>query len=433
MALNNPSLFQKSSNATWQTLQHTPLPRLQEAEAKNPDPTAKGWISLAAISKEYSTNTPELIQALQNWRAQYPSHPGNALLPGSSTLDQLMAEHPPRHIALLLPLQGPMASSGQTVRSGFMSAYYENIGKTPEKQAVSFYDTNETSDIGALYKKAIDEGADMVIGPLTKPQVEALIQVNQFNVRVLALNYTQPSFFKSLPNNFYEFGLSPASEAEQVGAKARQAGLSNALIIATDDAWGHRVADALKAEWQGAGGKITDSLYFTANANLTSDVANLLHVNPKKDTELTRKDNSKAVLAEQRRQDFDVIFVFAQPDTGRQIVPLLRFYYAGNVPVYSISSIYSGRPNPGKDRDLNGVTFSEIPWIIEKAHAGAATPVQYDRLYAIGRDAYLLSQALPRLNSMPNFPVYGATGALELSQQQIHQRLPAVKMHGGQI
>ena len=117
---------------------------------------------------------------------------------------------------------------------------------------------------------------------------------------------------------------------------------------------------------------------------------------------------------------------------ARQIVPLLRFYYAGNVPIYSISAVYSGHPNPVKDKDLNGVTFCEIPWIIQMSHT-EGSPGQYDRLYAIGRDAYLLSQSLPRLNSMPNFPIYGATGALDMDQQRIHQRLPWVTMHGGRI
>ncbi|HVY53661.1 MAG TPA: penicillin-binding protein activator, partial [Gammaproteobacteria bacterium] len=64
---------------------------------------------------------------------------------------------------------------------------------------------------------------------------------------------------------------------------------------------------------------------------------------------------------------------------------------------------------------------------------GTATPDQYNRLYAIGRDAYLLSQSLTRLNTLPNFPIYGATGALSLEQQQVHQRLPWVTIRDGQI
>jgi uncharacterized protein len=431
-SISDPSLWKKSSNATWQTLQHTPLPALQTAQVNSQDPIAKGWLDLAIISKQYSTNTPELVQALQNWRRNYPSHPGNELIPNDGTLNQLTTTTPPQHIALLLPLHGPMASSGEVVKNGFLSAYYDHKAQNAQ-QKISFYDTNETADIGALYQKAASEGADMIIGPLTKPEVESLQRLNHFDVKVLALNYTSTSFFRSPPNNFYQFGLSPTDETQQMANKARQAGHINALIIADNNAWGQRVTDAAKSQWQGQGGKVIDTLYFTPQTNLTQSIASLLHINPKVDQHLAKQGNTRSTLAEQRRQDFDVIFIFAQPDTARQIIPLLRFYYAGNIPVYSISAIYSGRPNPIKDRDLNGVTFCETPWIIQMAHSNAATPNQYNRLYAVGRDAYLLSQAMPRLNTLPNFPIYGATGALDMEQQQVHQRLPWVTMRDGQI
>lgn len=431
--VNDPAIWTKSANTTWHTLQHTPLHTLQEAEATNQNQNAKGWLNLAIISKKYSTNSTQLIHELQSWRSSYPAHPGNQLFPSDITLNQLAAEPEPQHIAVLLPLKGSLAASGQTVRSGFLSAYYDHTGQAADKQAVSFYDTNEAANLDSLYQKAIDEGADVIVGPLTKSQVETLRKAGQFKVRVLALNYTTPSFFSSLPANYYEFGLSPENEAKQLSNKARQNGRSHALVIASNDAWGHRVVETLNSQWKSDGGTIVDSLYFTKQSNLTQDIATLLHINPKEDQDLTREDNSKSVLSEQRRQDFDVIFLFAQPDMARQIVPLLRFYYAGNVPVYSISTIYSGHPNPVKDKDLNGVTFCEIPWLIQMAHSSSGSPGQYDRLYAIGRDAYLLSQSLPRLSLLPNFPIYGATGALDMTQQRIYQRLPWVTMHGGRI
>lgn len=431
--LNNPELWKKSTNTTWQALQHTPLPALQKALGTYEDPIAKGWLSLAIISKQYSTDTAQLIKELQTWQQNYPPHPGNALIPDDETLEPLRSQSPPQHIALLLPLTGKMATSGQIVRNGFVSAYYASLGNTPQKQVVSFYDTNATTDLAALYQKAVTAGADIIIGPLTKPEVESLSQLNHFEVPVLTLNYTSSSFFKTLPAHFYEFGLSPTAEAQQIALKARQAGLSKALVIASADAWGHRVADALSAQWQSSGGKMVESFYFTGQSDLTRDIANLLHVNPQEDQVLSRNGTNKATLAEQRRQDIDVIFIFAQPDLGRQIIPLLRFYYAGNIPFYSISAIYSGRPNPAKDKDLDGVTFTEIPWLIQLAENPAATPEQFERLYAVGRDAYLLSQTLPRLTALPAFPMYGATGALEIDHQQIHQRLPVIKMHDGHI
>jgi outer membrane PBP1 activator LpoA protein len=266
-SVSDPALYGKSSNTTWHTLQHTPLPTLQEAAATNQDPNAKGWLSLAVISKKYSTNSPQLIKELQNWRNAYPSHPGNTLFPNDSTLNQIASAPQPTHIAVLLPLHGSMAASGQIVRSGFLSAYYDNMGQASQKQAISFYDTNETQDLGSLYQKAVNEGADLVVGPLTKAEVDALHNFNHFNVRVLALNYSASSFFSSLPANFYEFGLSPVEETQQMSDKASHAGHTQALVIASDDAWGHRVTNALNSSWKSKGGSINDTLYFTKQSN----------------------------------------------------------------------------------------------------------------------------------------------------------------------
>lgn len=427
------SLSKNSNSSNWQTLSHTPLASLQQAEASSQDPNNKGWLSLAIIAKQDSTNAAELINHLKTWRAENPEHPANELIPDTSTLDQLLSQPKPKHIALLLPLKGSLSSSGQAVRNGFLAAYYDNLKQGQEKQALSFYDSNENKDLAALYQKAKEEGADLVIGPLSKAQVEAMHGLANFDVPVLALNYTQTSFFKSMPSNFYEFGLSPTAEATQLAHQAHHSGLKTALIISSKDTWGYRVTEALKSEWQSEGGTVSDSLYFNSQTNLTQEIAQLLHINPKADRALMHKENNKSALANQRRQDFDVIFIFAQPDMGRQIVPLLRFYYADNVPLYSISAIYSGRPNPAKDKDLNGITFCETPWLIQQAHQPSDSPEQFDRLYALGRDAYVLSQSLPRANTLSNFPIYGTTGALSMEQQQVHQRLPWVTMHNGQI
>ncbi|HLB57220.1 MAG TPA: penicillin-binding protein activator, partial [Gammaproteobacteria bacterium] len=152
--------------------------------------------------------------------------------------------------------------------------------------------------------------------------------------------------------------------------------------------------------------------------------ANLLHVNRKEDREKMQEDNTRASLEQQRRHDFDVIFLLAQPDKAREIVPLLKYYYADNVPIYSTSAIYSGSPAPQKDVDLNGVYFCDIPAVL-LGRTG-------NRLFAVGQDAYLLSNQLPRLAKLPNFPLYGETGALTLtSKQQIYRRLPWTQMHAG--
>ncbi len=419
--VENPAFWGQSPEIVWAQLQQTPAHKLADAELSN-NSTISGWAKLTLLSRQYSTNTPELAQRLMAWRNQYPNHPGNRLIPDNSTLESLLKTTPPQHIALLLPLQGKFGAPGQVVKDGFLNAYYENLSK---QQNVAFYDTQSNPNIAALYQEAVSKGADVVIGPLTKDQVTQLMHSTSFSVPTIALNYTDTGWMSSLPSNLYQFGLSPLDEAKQLADKATAAGLTRAIIIAPKSEWGTTAVKALSDRWQAQGGKISDVLYFSDKSNLSQDIAGLMHINQKEDIDKSRDKEDKATLAEQRRQDFDVVFLLAPPKNARIIVPLLRFYYLGKTPVYATSSVYSGSPQPQRDMDLNGVIFCDIPWVF---HNGSG-----NRLFAVGRDAYQISQNLPRFTALPNFPMYGATGELTLTpQRQFYRQLTWVQMHHGQ-
>lgn len=424
--LADPQFWQGSTANIWDKLTHTALPKLQTALSTTQNSTNRAWLQLAIINKQHSSNTPELIRQLMQWRKENSSHPANALFPDDTALTRLLNTPAPKHIALLLPLEGQLSTQGQVVREGFLSAYYESSLKN--QQTVSFYDTNKNPNIVALYQQALQEGADIVVGPLSKEQVQMLLKQSAFSISTLALNYTD-IYFGTLPTNFYEFGLSPVDEAQQVADKAWQAGQLHALVIAPQSDWGQRIAKPLIARWQALGGKVSDTYYFTDQANLSDGIANLLHINQKEDRSKMQENNNKDYLQQQRRQDFDVILLIAQPQAARAIVPLLKYYYAGDIPIYAPSTIYTGAPDPQLDSDLNGVHFCDIPWIFKDVANGDK---HTNRLYAVGLDAYLLSNALPRLSALSNFPLYAATGALSLnSKNQIYRRLPWTQMHAG--
>jgi uncharacterized protein len=144
--------------------------------------------------------------------------------------------------------------------------------------------------------------------------------------------------------------------------------------------------------------------------------------------------NSKNTAATERRRDVDVIFLLAPPHYARSIVPLLNFYYASDIPIYATSAIYSGVPAPQKDADLNGVRFCDIPWLLNASDHHLSKSNRYNRLYAVGQDAYLIGTELARLQQLPYFPLYGSTGILTVKRnQQIYRYLPWTTMHDGHI
>lgn len=431
---NVVTLWEGNTAATWDKLQHTSVARLTALNEITNDPTQSAWLELALISKRSSANTAELAGQLMAWRVKNPNHAAGSLFPSNIALSQLRSNPTPRQIAVLLPERGAFGPSAQTLREGFLNAYYGNLYRD-SNQSIKFYDTTK-ADISSVYKQAIADGADFVIGPLAKNHVQKLSASNSFPMPTLALNYTDQNA-RSLPTNLYQFGLLPEDEAAQIADRAIKSGVKNAIVIAPQNAWGKRMAYAFTTSWHAAGGAIQDTWYYGQRANFNQDVARLMNIDPTADKKLMEEDNDKEVLEKQRRHDFDVVFIFAQPQDARIIVPLLRYYYATNIPIYGSSSIYTGytsKQSQNKDTDLDGVIICDIPWSKQVAQGQITDATQSDRLYAVGQDAYLLSQTLTRLTLLPNFPIYGTTGALTLSSsRQIHRRLPCMAIKNGVV
>ena len=124
-----------------------------------------------------------------------------------------------------------------------------------------------------------------------------------------------------------------------------------------------------------------------------------------------------------RRQDADGIMMVAEPTIARQFKPLFAFYFGGDLPVFSPSMIYEGSPDPSRDQDLNGVTFTDTPWILSEDNkfresARNAMPEikgQLGRLFAMGADAWTLSTRLSLLRFMEDAFVDGQTGILTMN------------------
>ena len=143
-----------------------------------------------------------------------------------------------------------------------------------------------------------------------------------------------------------------------------------------------------------------------------------------------------------RRQDIDFVFLAATPQQARQIKPTLAFQYAGDLPVYATSHLYTGTNNPTQDQDLNGIRFCETPWLLNpsdptRQQVAAQWPQangSMGRLYAMGVDAYRLAPRLPELKAVPSLQIDGLTGTLSLNPtQRIERQLQWAEFRNGQV
>ena len=406
--------------ALWLSLTKLPVEEINTLAIEAPQGSLlQGYMQLALIARLKTNNPQAMLGALEEWQRKHPHHPGNELLPSplSNLQNQLYAT--PRQIALLLPLTGALKGPGLALKDGFLTAY--DTSDAAATTRIRIYNTAD-NNAAALYKQAVEEGADYIVGPLSKADV-ALVANLSHPVPTLLLNDA------NLPqnDNAFSFGLSPAHEARQVAAKARKNGLGRALIIAPEGPWGNEIAHAVTDQWRINGGIVGDTYAYQPNADLNHGIQDFLHAI---NVESLNKQHKPLVVdnSPKRRQDFDVIFLVAYPSVARQIKPLLNYYFANDIPVYATSSVYGGSPNTQKDRDLNGIIFCDMPWIFSHHIKSENWPEQfnsYDRLYALGMDSFALGTQLNQLRLFPAMGVSDKSGIVYLTPNQRIARMLA--------
>lgn len=393
----------------WLTLTTLSSPDLNAMAAEaTPRSELDGWTQLALIPRRYGDNGPQMLEALMAWAGHHPQHPARLMLPGSLEAFQDKIFAPPKRIALLLPMSGALSGPGGAIRDGFMAA----LAQSPERGdiGVKFYDTH-LGAVDSLYRQAIADGAQFVVGPLSKQEV-AQIGNMAHPVPTLLLNDVN----KIYPDGAYQFGLSPPNEAKQVAAVASRRGYRRALIIAPEGVWGEDITSAFVKQWQGNGGKVVDIYRYQPQTDLQQGIRQLLHASDAK----TQGEGPK------RREDFDMIFLVAYPSKARQIMPTLRYYFVGNTPVYATSSVYSGSQNSQQDRDLDGIQFCDMPWVFRHQMGNRNWPEQlnsYNRLYALGMDSYALTKKLNQLMIFPAIGLSEQSGILYLNSDHVVGRV----------
>ena len=391
------------------------------------------WVALASIAKDPSLTLNQHLQALQSWRQRHPSHPAATELPGGLSLLEDLARKQPKHIALLLPLSGKLANSGKAVRDGFMAAYFQATQKADTVPTITMIDTAKASTMDDAYANAIALGAELVIGPLSKDNVRALAQAESLPLPTLALNYSdQVQSVKETPDDFYQFGLAAEDEAVLIAERAYLEGHRRALALTPDTEWGERIYTAFEKRWLALGGEIAEHNRYGKLKDYNPVIKSLLNVDDSQRRFRTIRSllRTPAEFEPRRRQDVDWVFMVSLPKQGRQIRPMFDFNFAANIPVYSTSHIFSGVPQPKRDADLNGIRFTDIPWLVtpgpirqqvEQAQPKAKGP--YARLYAMGADAFRLYPRLQQLAAFPNSQIFGFTGDLGLDQSaRIHRK-----------
>lgn len=366
-----------------------------------------GWLELARIVKNNATRADALDEGIARWRARFPNHPADLSLLVDLRSEWQTTRLKTDRIAVLLPLTGHLGATGTAILDGILAAYHDS--PAAHRPSLRVYDVSgDPGEILSHYRKAVAEGARVVIGPLDKNAVSILARAGSLPVPVLALNVADDVWPLT---GLYQFGLNPEDETRQVAERTVLDGHERALVIAPRGEWGDRLARHFERRFVELGGRVLSITQFdpstTDHSAIISETLLIDHSRARQ-RQLQSALGRKLQFEPRRRQDIDVVVMIATPQQARSLQPQLRFHYAHDLPVLATSHIYSGIPDPRNDVDLDGITYSDIPWLIEGVnprpdlHAELQTQLSaasrnQPRLVALGIDAY---GVLPVLQSI---------------------------------
>jgi outer membrane PBP1 activator LpoA protein len=360
-----------------------------------------------------------------------PNQAVGTLMPGQNNAIAREGYRPAQRIALLLPSGGALRAVARAVRDGFLAAYFND--QNPQRPEVRSYDSGDTPQQAVeAYRQAVADGAERIVGPLRRDAVSAVFAQGGLPVPVLTLN--QPEHGEVPPQGSAAFGLTPDTEAAQAAEHMLERGIKSAVIITATDDWAERAALAFRAQLENHNGVVLgDARVRDGEINFAASIRQAMNAVPATGQAPQLPGAVASTEPGAPAAPTVAVFISMRPQQARLLLPQLRLAGYTGIPVIATSHVYAGNPDPGQDRDLDGVEFCDAPWLfdivpgvplyseiartLESARGAAA------RLFAFGLDAYSLLPYLEWLSQHHDAYLPGATGQLSEDELDRIQRL----------
>ncbi len=425
-----------NETALWHDLAALPRATLRRLYHRHPTGAVGAWAQLERIARRYPPRSQRLATAVSQWQKRYPK-----FVPTSTFLTTILGAKgrpraAPRAIALLLPLTSPFAKAAKAVERGFVDM--ARAHPLPGHPAIYVYDIgNDPSAAARDYKRAVERGAQFIVGPLGADAVANVAEKASITVPTLLLGLA-----KNGPEHddahvpVYQFSLARTLEARQAADRAYLDGHTRAAILYPDSRFGHRMRRAFARRWRHLGGLVVSQTSYTPGATTyVHPVEDLLNITQSRARAARLQGILHMPLAftARRRQDVGFVFLVADAADARLIKPQLDYDHADTLPVYSTSSVFTGRPDPVYDRDMDGIMFGDMPWMLvangrmgrlrktlPHAHHYDETPLA--RLYAFGADAEGLVGRIDQLSLGGGGRYNGLTGGLSVRRDDVIRR-----------
>ena len=411
----------------WQSLSRLSSWQIKQLKIMN-SPNFKGWYTLLSVGHRLGDQPQKFNKALDRWQQANNNHLANIIIPTMRKIPDT-AISTISNIAVILPLSGNQEIAGLTAQQGILAAYQENTDRK-----LHFIDENNI-EMASLNKTFTDNNIDFVIGPLLKDHVDDYLKQPELMVPTLLLNLPDRAELK--PHQV-ALSMRREDEAMQAAANLSQKDYQYPLIIASKSNISRRIAESFSTQWQKIRGKVPEIIYFESGNKMQVDLKSSLEVtNSEQRINNIKKYFNQKVKSELRnRRDIDMIYLVANPAQTKLLKPYIDVNtspFSSIIPVFASSLSHSINDDKSDNRDLTGLIFTEIPWLLFSEQqnqslanlSNALWPQRTDsleRIFAMGYDSLLLANKISLMQQSSYIRHYGQTGILKLDNDNILTR-----------
>jgi outer membrane PBP1 activator LpoA protein len=279
---------------------------------------------------------------------------------------------------------------------------------------VKFYDTHGTgAGAQAAAMKALADGAQMLVGPLGRDEVNAISLPAGTKVPWIGLNRATraPAAGQS------SFALVPEEEGMAVAERLLERKLTRVLVFANRGDNAQRALGAFRKVLTDGGGSVVSEI------PVSGEIADL---------------GQQLGALQSGPTPAQAVFLALEAGQARAVAAQLRTSAAADLPRIATALILTGA-NARADAELDGIEYPELPWMLGQASGLPSADAPRvpsargggQRLFAFGADAWKLAAYFERLYNDPSASIRGATGLLQIDIAGPVHRTPAWAVFSG--
>ena len=163
---------------------------------------------------------------------------------------------PVHRMAVLLPLTGDNATTGNAIRTSIETAVLQNA---PQNLSVAFYDT--AADDASAMNDALMGNPEIIVGPIFSTDAHTLRNIKPETLPVLSFT----SDATAVGDGVMSMALMPTNSTEAIVREMQTDGITNFIILAPDTSSGHLMAGTAVGAAEIYGMQINGIFYYTEN------------------------------------------------------------------------------------------------------------------------------------------------------------------------